>query len=131
MGTGLQISFLIDEHLPTPVLLPILEDRGHLVTPIQVRSGDPAILKIAEETAAVIVTADSWFLHELFRFPVGHRRCYQAAGVIQVPESWAAARTRISSYLPIIEAVYALRRTQPDHRVAIDLSQREIRIWEP
>ena len=85
----------------------------------------------AEKTASVIITADSWFLDELFRYPVGHRRCYRAAGVIQVPGEWAAARLRLTTYLPIVESLAALRGAQPDRRVAIDLSRRVIRIHEP
>lgn len=41
------------------------------------------------------------------------------------------ARLRITNYLPIIEALYALRGAQSDRRVAIDLSRRVIRIPEP
>lgn len=130
MGTGIPISFLVDEHLPVRLLLPILEARGHRETPVQVTSEDPTILARAEETASIVLTADKWFLDELFRYPVGHRRCLQLAGVIQVPGVWALARRRITNYLPVIEAVYAIRGVQPDRRVAMDLSQREIRIWE-
>jgi hypothetical protein len=131
MGVRIQIPFLVDEHLPVRLLLPILESRGHSVTPVQVTSADAAILARAEETASIIVTADRWFLNELFRYPVGHPRCYQQAGVIQVPGVWGMTRQRVGNYLPIIEAVYALRGGQTDRRVAIDLSQREIRIREP
>jgi hypothetical protein len=131
MGAGVQIPFLVDEHLPIHLLIPILEHRGHLVTPVQMTSEDLAILATAEETASVIVAADRWFLSELFRYPVGHRRCYRQAGVIQVPGVWPTTRLRITDYLPIIEAVYILRSGQNDRRVAIDLSQREIRIREP
>lgn len=131
MGAGLQIRFLVDEHLPIHLLRPILEDRGHLVTPVQVTSEDPLILATAEATASIVVTADKWFLKELFRYPVGHRRCCTRAGVVQVPGIWAMARLRIADYLPIIEAVHALRGGQADRRVAIDLSQGEIRIREP
>ncbi len=131
MGAGVQIPFLVDEHLPVRLLLPMLEQRGHLVTSVQLKSADPAILLRAERTASVVLTADTWFLDELFRYPVGHRRCYQQAGVVQVPGVWAMARLRIANYLPIIEAVYLLRSGQPDRRVAIDLSRREIRIHEP
>jgi hypothetical protein len=131
MGVGVHIPFLVDEHLPVRLLLPILERRGHSVTPVQVASEDPAILATAEETASVIVTADRWFLNELFRYPVGHPRCYKQAGVVQVPGVWGMTRPRVSNYLPIIEAVYALRSGQTDRRVAIDLSQKEIRIREP
>jgi Domain of unknown function (DUF5615) len=131
MGAGVQISFLVDEHLPVRLLLPILTERGHQVTPVHLTSEDPAILTMAEDTSSVIVTADRRFLNELFRYPVGHRRCYRQAGVIQVPGVWSTTRLRITNYLPVIEAVYALRGGETDRRVAIDLSQREIRIREP
>jgi hypothetical protein len=131
MGAGVPITFLVDEHLPVRLLLPILEGRGHHVAPIQISAEDPMILARAEATGSIIVTADTWFLRELFRYPAGHPRCYRQAGVIQVPGVWAMARLRITDYLQLIEAVCQLRSGQPDRRVAIDLSQREIRIREP
>ncbi len=131
MEPAAPISFLVDEHLPVRLLLPILGARGHHATPIVANSADATILTRAEQTASVIITADTWFLEELFRYPVGHRRCYTRAGVIQVPGVWAMARLRITNYIPIIEALHALRSTQPDRRVAIDLSHRVIRIPEP
>ena len=131
MEAGAQIPFLVDEHLPVRLLLPILEARGHQATPVEITSTDAAILTRAEQTASIVITADAWFLEELFRYPVGHRRCYTRAGVVQVPGAWAMARLRITNYLPIIEALHALRSTQPDRRLAIDLSRRVIRIPEP
>ena len=125
------MSFLVDEHLPVRLLLPILEARGHRATPVEVTSADAAILTWAEQTASIVITADTWFLEELFRYPVDHRRCYTRAGVIQVPGAWAMARLRLTNELPIVEALYALRSTQSDRRLAIDLSQRVIRIPEP
>jgi hypothetical protein len=38
---------------------------------------------------------------------------------------------RLTTYLPVIEYLVALRRAQADQRVAINLSRREIRIHEP
>jgi hypothetical protein len=131
MEPNVQISFLVDEHLPVRLLLPILEGRGHRVTPVVVQSADAAILTRAEQTAPVIITADTWFLEELFRYPPGHRRCYTRAGVIQVPGARAMARLRLTNDLPIIEALCVFRGTQPDRRVAIDLSRRVILIPEP
>lgn len=131
MRTGVQISFLVDEHLPVRLLLPILEARGHRVTPVKVKSADAAILTRAEKTSSIVITADTWFLEELFRYPVGHRRCYERAGVIQVPGTWATARVRLTTYLPVIEVLVEVRGAQPDRRVAIDLSRRVIRIPEP
>lgn len=131
MGAPVSISFLIDEHLPVSNIRPLLEDRGHTVEPVRVGVGDHNIIGMAERLGAIIVTADKWFLEELFRYPVGHRRCYERAGVIQVPGTWAAARVRLTTYLPVIEVLAEVRMAQPDRRVAIDLSRRVIRIPEP
>lgn len=131
MGGNVRIAFLIDENLPVDQLRSMLEPRGHEVTPAARKASDSAILGKAEAAGSLIVTADSWFLEELFRFPPGHRRCYSRAGVVQVPGVWARARVRFATYLPVIELLMEIRRTQPDHRVAMDLSRREIRIIDP
>lgn len=131
MGAGVSIAFLVDEQLPIDQVRPMLEQRGYLVTRAMRGSSDPSIMARAERIGSVVVTADTWFLDELLRYPPGHRRCFTRAGVVKVPGEWAMARRRIADYLPIVEAVYELRRTQPDQRVAIDLSQRWIRIFEP
>lgn len=131
MGPVFQIAFLVDEHLPLPEISPLLASRGHLVTPVTRAASDPAILARAETTGSLIVTADSWFLDELFRYPPGHPRCYKRAGVIQIAGAWPLAKLRITNYLPMVELLYEMRIGQPDCRVAIDLSRREIRIREP
>jgi hypothetical protein len=131
MGSGVTLRFLIDEHLPVGQLRGILEPRGHAVTPVTVGVKDAEILATAEEIGGIVMTADAWFLEELFRFPPGHRNCFRAAGVIQLPGTWVAARLRLTGYLPIIEVLAELRNSQPDRRVAIDLSRRVIRIPEP
>lgn len=131
MGAGITIRFLVDEHLPVDQLRLILEPRGHAVTPVDASSKDPEILATAEEIGAIVVTADGWFLEELFRFPPGHRNGPRAAGVIQLPGTWATARVRLTTYLPVIEVLAQVRGAQPDRRVAIDLSRRVIRIPEP
>lgn len=131
MGAPVSISFLVDEHLPVWNIRPLLEAHGHTVTPVRVGVEDHNIIGMAEAMGAIIITADKWFLQELFRFPPGHRHCFRAAGVIQVPGTWAAARLRLTTYLPVVEVLAEVRRTQSDRRVAIDLSRREIRIREP
>lgn len=131
MGASNPIRFLVDEHLPVDRLRSILEPRGHSVTPVDLSSKDAEILTTAEAIGGIVVTADTWFLEELFRFPPGHRNCFRAAGVIQVPGTWAAARVRLTTYLPVIEVLAEVRRAQRDRRVAIDLSRRVIRIPEP
>jgi hypothetical protein len=131
VGAPVSISFLVDEYLPVWNVRPLLEAHGHAVAPVRVGVADDNIIGMAEREGAIIVTADKWFLQELFRFPPDHPSCYRAAGVIQPPGTWAAARVRLATYLPIIEVLAELRSTQPDRRVAIDLSRREIRIPEP
>jgi hypothetical protein len=109
----------------------ILEERGHLVAPVQVAVEDQAILAAAEQTGGIIITADKWFVRELFRFPAGHPASLRKAGVVQVPGTWTMARLRLVTYLPVIEVILDLRRAEPDRRFAIDLSRAEIRIREP
>lgn len=102
------------------------------MTSVQNRALDPEILRTAELASAVVVTADKWFLQELYRFPVGHRHCFKRAGVIQLPSEWDRAKQRLIEYLPIIEVVYHLSRTRKDdQRVGIDLSQTRIHIYDP
>lgn len=131
MDDPLSIEFFIDENQPAVALGTVLTARGHRAIPVQVGFKDPAILVTAEQIGAVIVTADTWFLKELYRLPSGHhRRRYTTAGVVQVPGEWEAARRRITDYLPLFEAVYRLRRQQEDRRLGIDLSAGEIRVVE-
>jgi hypothetical protein len=131
MGAPISISFLIDEHLPVWNIRPLLEAHGHRVEPVRVGVEDQNIIGMAERIGAIVITADKWFLEELFRYPPGHRNCFQRAGVIQVPGTWAAARLRLTTYLPVIEVLARVRSAQPDCRLAIDLSRRVIRIPEP
>jgi hypothetical protein len=125
------ISFLIAEHFPVWNIRPLLEAHGHTVTPARVGIADDNIIGMAERQGAIYVTVDKWLLQELFRFPSDYSGCYRAAGVIQLPGTWAAARLHLSTSLPIIEVLVELRSAQPDRRVAIDLSRRVIRIPEP
>lgn len=126
-----RIHFFLDEHLPAHTLVPILTARHHDATPVQVGFKDPAILVTADQVGAVILTADAWFLRELFRFPSGHRQRFSRAGVVQVPGEWSTARRRIVDYLPVVEAVYRMRQQHPDRRLGIDLSGATVRIVEP
>jgi hypothetical protein len=130
MSEPAPIDFFVDEHLPARLLDAILTARGHRVTPVQIGFKDTAILVTAEQTGAVIITADTWFLTELYRLPAGHKNRYRRAGVVQVPGEWGTARQRITDYLPVIEHVYRLRREQEDLRVGVDLSGTTIRILE-
>ena len=130
METGVHIRFLVDEHLPVRQLIPLLGNRGHQAASVELRTGNPVILKLAEETGAVVITADRWFLEELLQYPRGHPDCYTRAGVIQVPGTWAATRPRLTTYLPVIEYLVEVRRARDDQHFAMNLSRREIRIYE-
>lgn len=130
MDRPLRLLFYIDEHLPARELKAILAARGHEVVPVQIGFKDPAILVTAEANGAIIVTADTSFLRELFRLPAGHRRRFVRARVVQVAGEWPAARQRLLDYLPVVEAVCLLRMQQQDQRVGIDLSHAQVRILE-
>jgi len=116
------ITFLIDEHLPVEQLSGLLRERGHSVRAVQVGFKDPSIIVTADEIGAVIITADTWFLRELFRFPAAHRRRYKRASVVQVSGEWDSARARIIEYMPVIEALFLVRARQADPRMGVDLS---------
>jgi hypothetical protein len=124
-------TFFIDEHLPVRILGRILTSRGHIVQAVQVAEKDPSILVTAEAAGAIIVTADTWFLKELFRYPQGHARRYLRAGVIQVAGEWGKAQPRLEQYLPMIEVICQMRKHGVDPRVGIDLSGSTIRIIDP
>ncbi len=130
MDDPISILFYLDEHLPSHALTTILTSRGHHASSVTVGFKDPAILRIAEQEGAIVITADTWFLRELFRHPHGHKQGFRRAGVIQVSGLWDQARRRLIEYLPIIEAVYRVRAAQPDRPLGINLSTREIRIIE-
>lgn len=130
MGAPDPITFYVDENLPVRLVSAILTDYGHRVEAVQVGFRDQAILATAERNQAVIITADVWFLRELFRYPTRHHRRLKEAGVIQVPGDWSRAEPLISEYLPVIEAICRLRRAQADHRVGVDLTKEQIRIIE-
>jgi hypothetical protein len=128
MGVAPQLIFYVDENLPVRSVSAILTSRGHQVMPVQVGFKDQAILVTAEQVGAIIVTADVWFLRELFRLPSSHHRRYRRAGIVQVPGDWGLARPLIEEYLPIIEVTCAVRSTQVDNRIGVDLSKGDIRI---
>jgi predicted nuclease of predicted toxin-antitoxin system len=77
MDEPLRILFYIDVNLPARALTSLLEQAGHEVVPVQVGFKDPAILVTAEQMGAVIITADAWFLKELYRYPSSHRRRFE------------------------------------------------------
>jgi hypothetical protein len=105
---------------------------AHVMRSVQIGVRDQEILRTAEVHSAIVVTSDTWFLKELFRFPFGHKNCWTKAGVILLPGEWDKAQRRLIDYLPVIEAVHRLNRARPgDQRVAIDLSQARIHIYDP
>ena len=126
---GIVIEFFTDEHLPVMALGRLLTARGHTAKAVQVGFKDPSIIVTAEEENAVIITADRWFLRELFKQPRGNPGRFSRAGVIQVPGEWSAAQACLLTYLPLIEAAYAVHMGQTDSRLGVDLSGTTIHIW--
>jgi hypothetical protein len=124
------IEFFVDEHFPVRRFGPILIPRGHTVKAVHVGFKDPSILVTADEVGAVIITADAWFLRELFRYPIGHHKRFQRAGVVQLAGELDVALSRLGDYIPVIEALHRVRRAQADPRLGIDLSGTTIRIEE-
>lgn len=125
------ILFYLDENQPVHLLSRILTSRGHQVRPVQVGEKDPSILRSADEDGAVIVTADKWFARELYRFPSGHHQRYFRAGVIQVRGVWTIDGPNLALWLPVVETVLAVRRSQEDYRMAIELRPTTVVVFGP
>lgn len=119
---GTLIQFFTDEHLPVKRLGRILTANGHSAQSVQVAIKDPSIIVTAEEVGAIIITADTWFLKELFKHPRDHPQRFRRAGVIQIPGEWGLAEQRITANMPLIEVAWQLRIGKSDLRVGIDLS---------
>ncbi|MFT4038614.1 MAG: hypothetical protein QM692_10575, partial [Thermomicrobiales bacterium] len=83
------ITFLIDEHLPDTAISRIVSPHFVIVEPSE--TPDEAILFHAESNGLIVITADTWFLQELTRFPLTHKLAYRRAGVVQVPGEWEPA----------------------------------------
>jgi hypothetical protein len=123
-------TFYVDENLSPRRLATIFGASGHELRTARLGDQDPTILNLAEEESAIVITADRWFLQELYRFPFGHRQAYSQAGVIQVPGEWQAAHRQLRRYVRVIEAVIELRAGEIDRRVGIDFSKAQIRIFD-
>jgi hypothetical protein len=116
------ILFLLDENQFASVLRQAILSRGHRIERSHRAESDPDILSKAELWRAVIVTADAWFLRELFRLPNDHRRRrFNRAGILQVPGETEIARSRLEFCFPVIEAFCQICRSKTDQRVGIDL----------
>lgn len=128
----IRLHFFVDEHLPAHAVATLLRARGHEVTPVLIGAKDPAILLTAEEAGAVVIlTADRWFLRELFRHPPGHKLGYSRAGVAQIEGEWEIAELNLVTWLPLIETVATIRATQADRRVGIELRATSVYVWGP
>jgi hypothetical protein len=80
------------------------------------------MLRLAELWRAVIVTADTWFLKELFRLPEIHRRRrYNRAGVPHAPGETEIATSRLRLCLPVIEASSQVCQSKTDQRIGTEL----------
>lgn len=130
MGTPSPILFYVDENQPVAGVSDILVPRGHQVVAVQVGERDPAILWTAEEAGAVIITADTWFLEELYGIQRKRPSPFRRAGVVLVPGTWDRAEPRLRSFLWLIESAYASRRGLADLRIGINLALGQVRVYE-
>src|SRR5688572_19403483 len=108
----------------------MLAARGHLIAAVQVVVKDPAILVSAAEAGAVVLTADKWFLEELYRRPTGQQVRYALAGVVQVSGQRNEVEAQLRDHLPMIEFRSQTRRRQGG-RVGVDLSGRVLHGFPP
>lgn len=130
MPQRVPITFLIDEHLPVDAFRRAAGP--HVVVVAKRKTPDAAILRTAEENGQIVITADTWFLRELTRYPLTHKLAYRRAGVVQVPGEWEPAQRRLARFLPLIETMHHLAHAHAlDHRVGVNLSRAEIRIFAP
>jgi hypothetical protein len=113
------ILFYVDEHIPVLEIRRILRD--HLVEFPDLGTKDPAILEVAEQAGAIILTSDRWFYNQIRRDPYADklRGRFTNAGVVLLAGEWAIARKQITTWLPLIETVVEMQRQKDDRRVVI------------
>lgn len=109
------IQFIADEMLPYTEVRQILI--GHNVQSMDLETKDPAILVTAEIDGAIIVTADKWFYTQLRRVPHFDKRRSTRAGVVLIPGTWAEAGPLLRRWLPLVETIYQITRSESDQRV--------------
>jgi hypothetical protein len=120
----ISLVFLLDENQFGTAIPRIVGSRGHVVRNVRPEEDDQRILARAEDLAALVVTADRWFVQELFRLPSNHRRNrFRRAGVVQVPGTAKIAALRLEEFLPVIEAVCHICGSRIDQRIGIELRE--------
>lgn len=130
MGVLSVPAFLLDEHVRADTAQRVLT--AYDVIQLAPGTDDLEILDRTESDGRIVVTADVWFLRELVRLPVTSPRAYRRAGVVQVPGEWEPAQRRLARFLPLIETMHHLAHAHPlDHRVGVNLSRAEIRLFAP
>jgi hypothetical protein len=116
------LLFLLDENQFSATFPRILKARGHRFEQVTIAAKDPSILVTANLWRAIILTADRWFLKELFRLPEpNRRRRFNRAGVVQLPGEIEIAVMRFEHYLPVVEAICHMCRERDDQRVDIEI----------
>jgi hypothetical protein len=116
------LLFLLDENQFSATFPRILKARGHRFEQVTIAAKDPSILVTANLWRAITLTADRWFLKELFRMQESNRRQrFNRAGVVQLPGEIETAATRFEQYLPVVEAICHMCRSRADQRVGIDI----------
>ena len=126
-----RIHFFVDENQPAHSVCQMPRARLHDAEPVQVGTQDHAILRSADIAGAVIITADDWFLSQLYKYPTGHHLSYSQAGVVVVRGEWEINRINIPLWLPLIEAAYVARRSQDDRRLGIEIREHSVYVTGP
>ena len=122
------IHFFVDEQLPLARVRPIVDLRGHRVTPVKYTTADAEIIDDVEEAGAVILTADHWFYAQLRRRPSRNTGRWVLAGIVKVQGEWTVAERQLREWLPLIETAYRLLQLRYDKRLVVEFRSSAIYI---
>jgi hypothetical protein len=122
------IHFFVDEQLPMARVRPIVEPRGHRVTPVKYTTADAEIIGDVEEAGGVILTADHWFYPQLRRRPSRTTGRWALAGIVKVPGEWPLAEPQLREWLPLIETAFRVLQLREDKRLVVEFRSSAIYI---
>jgi len=117
------IAFLVDESVRYKAITAMLVARGYAANSVTLREKDAAILRSAEESGQVIVTADADY-KEVIRFPSGHPKAYIRAGVVLLCGDMIDGHEDFERWLPLVDLVWFQCQSQASKRFVIDISNR-------
>lgn len=125
------LLFYADEHLRQRTLRRMLDP--HLVEFLALQTRDPAIVMAAEQSGAIIITADTWFYNHLRQGDYHNQKLmksrggvvYENAGVILVAGEWSFARLQLTRWLPLIATVAEIQSGVPKRRVVVSFGKHQ------